>query len=51
MVCLLGDYSFEGISAFLVLLAGLLLCRKLWKHRRQRRDYILRERVRREFWG
>jgi len=47
----LGDCSIEGISAFLALLIGLLLARKLWKRRRQRREYVTRERVRREFWG
>jgi hypothetical protein len=47
----IGRYGIESISALLALLIGLLLMRRSWKHRQQRREYRKRERVRHEFWS
>jgi hypothetical protein len=47
----LAGYSADGILTACALLPGLLLARRIWKHRQQRQEYRKRERLRREFWS
>ncbi len=45
------DESVGSLSAVVLLVAGCLVCRHLWKHRDQRRRYAERTRQRRSYWG
>ena len=48
----LTDDAYVGITVALAcVVAGLLLWRRLWKHREQRRLYRERGRQRRHYWG
>ena len=48
----LTDDAYVGVTVALAcVVAGLLLWRRLWKHREQRRLYRERGRQRRHYWG